>query len=89
MFEALADLPRQDAGDGAAGRERMVSVPMSRRNRTAISRTVPFTQNAVWDSQTVKKDLLENNVYRLIRNAPEEKLNRPFPTQHQTIGQWQ
>lgn len=47
----------------------------------------PFTQNAVWDSQTVKKDLLENNVYRLIGNAPEEKLSRPSPTQHQTIGQ--
>ena len=40
MFEALADLRRQDAGGGAAGHERMVSVPMSRRNRTAISRTV-------------------------------------------------
>lgn len=85
MFAAPADLRRQDAGDGAAVHERMVSVPMSRRNRTAISRTV-YAKRSLGQSDG-KEDLLENSVHRLIRNPPEEKLNRLFPPEHQTIGQ--
>lgn len=37
--------------------------------------------------QSDGKELLKNSMHRLIRNPPEEKLNRPFPTEHQTIGQ--